>query len=207
MTQYGQHNPDADRPRRQLFLLLFTAAVSFSLGVIIGRSSAPVQPIIKVTMPATEVQPAEAQNFNFYKALPKGETTAMGSGINHGSPLPAATAPLPPATVSSKERAIPAEPSEIATAPQVSTPKSSKEERHDDAWILQASSTPREEDAQQLSKRLRNKGYKTEVKPVLIKGKTWFRLYVGPYGTAAAAKEAAAKLSRQEKLAPIARKL
>jgi cell division septation protein DedD len=75
------------------------------------------------------------------------------------------------------------------------------------AWILQASSSPREENAQSLSKRLRSKGYKTEVKPVLIKGKTWFRVYVGPYTTAAAAKEAAAKLSRQEGLTPIARKI
>lgn len=198
MAPHQQHTSGESRPLRQLFLLLFTAAVSFALGIIIGRSSAPVQPIIKVTMPA-EVQPATVQNFNFYKALPKGETTALGSGINHRSE--AALTP-PPAVISQAETALPDAPQrseEMSAAPQ------GKEESKS-TWILQASSSPREQDAQSLSKRLRSKGYKTEVKPVQIKGKTWFRVYVGPYTTAAATKEAAAKLSRQEGLAPIARK-
>ena len=189
---------------RQLFLLLFTAVVSFALGIIIGRSSAPVQPIIKVTMP-TEVQTAAAQNFNFYKALPKGETTALGSGINHRSTLPTPATP-PPATMSQAEMAGPATPAERVKEPPTTAQKSGKEESKS-AWILQASSSPREQEAQSLSKRLRSKGYKTEVKPVQIKGKTWFRVYVGPYTTAAATKEAAAKLSRQEGLAPLARKI
>lgn len=205
MSHYSQQDSGADRPLRQLFLLLFTAAVSFSLGVVIGRSSAPVQPIIKVTMPTAEVQPVEVQNLNFYKALPKGETTALGSGINYRSALPA-TAPTPPEIASQAETAMLAAPVEISEAPPASAPKSVKEERHG-GWILQAASNPHEQDAQKLSKRLRSKGYKTEVKPVLVKGKTWFRVYIGPYVTAAAAKEAAAKLSRQEKLAPIARKI
>lgn len=199
MSSPSQHNSGESRPLRQLFLLLFTAAVCFALGVIIGRSGAPVQPIIKVTMPA-EVQPAAAENFNFYKALPKGETTALGSGINHRSPLSAQTTP-PPASISQAETtaipAVPAESSKVLPAPV----------QKKNVWILQASSSPREQDAQSLSKRLRSKGYKTEVKPVLVKGKTWFRVYVGPYTTAAATKEAAAKLSRQEGLTPIARKI
>ena len=203
MSQHSQNNAGESRPLRQLFLLLFTAAVSFALGIIIGRSSAPVQPIIKVTMPA-EIQPAAAQNFNFYKALPKGETTALGSGINHHSALPATTPP--PTTISQEATTPPADPTPKPKESPTLTQKSVQEEVQD-AWILQASSSPREESAQSLSKRLRSKGYKTEVKPVLIKGKTWFRVYVGPYTTAAATKEAAAKLSRQEGLTPIARKI
>lgn len=206
MSQHSQHNPGTDRPLRQLFLLLFTATVSFALGVVIGRSSAPVQPIIKVTMPAGEVQPAAAQNFNFYKDLPKGETTALGSGINHQSAFPV-EAPLPATTVSHAEETIPAPAVIEVTATPPVTPTKSGKEQDSGKWILQASSYPREQDAQSLSQRLRSKGYKTEVKPVQIKGKTWFRLYVGPYSSAAAAKEAAAKLSRQEKLAPLSRKL
>jgi cell division septation protein DedD len=101
---------------------------------------------------------------------------------------------------------MPADPPSTPKEPPTSIQKSVQEEIQS-PWILQASSSPREENAQSLSKRLRSKGYKTEVKPVLIKGKTWFRVYVGPYTTAAAAKEAAAKLSRQEGLTPIARKI
>lgn len=207
MTHPNSHNSGESRPLRQIVLLLFTAAVSFVLGMIIGRSSAPVQPIVKVTMPV-EVQPAASQNFNFYKALPKGETTALGSGINHRSTLPAPAIP-PPATMSQAETAMPAEtPAERPSEPSTSTPiqKSVEEEGHT-SWILQASASSREEDAQSLGKRLRSKGYKTEVKSVQVKGKTWFRVYVGPYTTAAAAKEAAAKLSRQEGLTPITRKI
>jgi len=204
MTQHSQHNAGESRPLRQLILLLFTAAVSFTLGIIIGRSSAPVQPIIKVTMPA-EVQPAAAQNFNFYKALPKGETTALGSGINHRSTLPKQAAP-PPTASRQMEASIPALPAESSQEPLAAAQKSGKDAAQG-AWILQASSSPREQDAQKLSKRLRSKGYKTEVKPVQVKGKTWFRVYVGPYTTVVAAKEAAAKLSRQEGLTPIARKI
>ena len=204
MAPNQQHNSGESRPLRQLFLLLFTAAVSFVLGIIIGRSRAPVQPIIKVTMPA-ENQPAAAQNFNFYKALPKGETTALGSGINHRSPLTAPTTSQS-ATISQTEPAIPDAPAERVKETPTPAEKSGKE-RSKSGWILQASSSPREQDAQHLSKRLRSKGYKAEVKPVLVKGKTWFRVYVGPYTTAAATKEAAAKLSRQERLSPIARKI
>jgi len=204
MASHQQHNSGESRPLRQLFLLLFTAAVSFALGIIIGRSSAPVQPIIKVTMPA-EVQPAAGQNFNFYKALPKGETTALGSGINHRSALAAPTPP-PPAIISQTETATPDASAEKSKETPAAPQKSGKEENKR-TWILQASSSPREQDAQSLSKRLRSKGYKTEVKPVQVKGKTWFRVYVGPYTTAAATKEAAAKLSRQEGLTPIARKI
>ena len=204
MSQQDQHNSGESRPLRQLFLLLFTAAVSFALGIIIGRSSAPVQPIIKVTMPP-EVQPTAVQNYNFYKALPKGETTALGSGINHRSAPTAQTTP-PPVASRQEETVMPAMPDEISKESPTATQKVGKE-KSKSAWILQASSSPREEDAKNLSKRLRSKGYKTEVKPVQVKGKTWFRVYVGPYPTAAATKEAAAKLSRQEGLTPIARKI
>lgn len=188
MSHHHQNSSGESRPLRQLILLLFTAVVSFALGAIIGRSSAPVQPIIKVTMPA-EVQPVPEQNFNFYKALPKGETTALGSGIN----LPVQTAP-PPTATSKVER----------TTSSERNPENVEEQS---SWILQASSSPREQDAENLSKRLRSKGYKTEVKPVQIKGKTWFRVYVGPYKNETATKEAAAKLSRQEGLSPFARKI
>lgn len=204
MSHHQHDNSGDSRPLRQLVLLLFTAAVSFTLGIIIGRSGAPVQPIIKVTMPA-EVQPAAAQNFNFYKALPKGETTALGSGINHRSSLPTPPTP-PPATISQTEEPLLADPVNKTKEPPISAQKSGKEKAQG-TWILQASSSPREQDAQNLSKRLRSKGYKTEVKPVLVKGKTWFRVYVGPYTSSAATKEAATKLSRQEGLAPVARKI
>jgi cell division septation protein DedD len=205
MTHPYSHNSGEPRPLRQIVLLLFTAAVSFVLGMIIGRSSAPIQPIVKVTMPV-EVQPAAAQNFNFYKALPKGETTALGSGINHGSSQPTAPAKTPAATSNRIETVMPEAATERTETTPTAAPTSSKDPVQS-AWILQAASSTSEENAQNLSKRLRSKGYKTEVKPFQVKGKTWYRVYVGPYATDAATKKAAAKLSRQEGLTPIARKI
>lgn len=203
MPQNVQHNSREERPLRQLILLLVTAAVSFALGMMIGRSTAPVQPIIKVSMP--EVHPPADQKLNFYKALPKGETTALGSGINHSATLP----PPPPKSAASTQRepALSETPSEdIAAASPATAEKKIAKEEDQGSWILQVASLPREVDAQSLSKKLRSKGYKTEVKPTKIKEKTWFRVYVGPYTNATATKEAAAKLSRQEGLSPIARK-
>jgi cell division septation protein DedD len=205
MSHPYSHNSGESRPLRQIVLLLFTAAVSFALGMLIGRTSAPVQPIVKVTMPV-EVQPAKEQNFNFYKALPKGETTALGSGINQGSSQPAAPAETPAATDNRMETVIPAASTEKAEETPTPAPKVTKEPTQG-AWILQAASSTSEENSQNLSKRLRSKGYKTEVKPFQVKGKTWYRVYVGPFATDVATKEAAAKLSRQEGLTPIARKL
>lgn len=205
MTHPYSHNSGESRPLRQIVLLLFTAAVSFALGMFIGRSSAPVQPIVKVTMPA-EVQPATQQNFNFYKALPKGETTALGSGINHGSSQPAAPVETAAEADNRMETVMPVAVTERAEATPPPETTSSKDPVQG-AWILQAASSTSEENAQNLSKRLRGKGYKTEVKPFQVKGKTWYRVYVGPYATDAATKEAAAKLSRQEGLTPIARKI
>jgi cell division protein FtsN len=205
MTHQYPHNSGESRPLRQIILLLFTAAVSFALGMIIGRSSAPVQPIVKVTMPV-EVQPATAQNFNFYKALPKGETTALGSGINHQRSQPAAREEVPAATNNRMETVMPEPATERTEATPTAASKPGKDPAQS-AWILQAASSTSEENAQNLSKRLRSKGYKTEVKPFQVKGKTWYRVYVGPYASDAATKEAAAKLSRQEGLTPIARKI
>lgn len=168
-----------------------------------------MQPIIKVTMPAAETSSPATQSLNFYKALPKGETTALGSGINTRATLPAA-APEPalrPAPEIPVVTTKTPEPIEIADKPTPPPAPISRKEEESGSWILQASSYPREQDAQTLGKQLRSKGYKTDVKPVVIKGKTWFRVYVGPYTTAAAAKEAATKLSRQERLRPIARKI
>ena len=205
MTQPNSHNSGESRPLRQIALLLFTAAVSFALGMLIGRTSAPVQPIVKVTMPV-EVQPATEQNYNFYKVLPKGETTALGSGINHGSSRPAAPEETPALTDHRIETEMPVATTGKVEETPTAAPKPDKEPAQG-AWFLQAASSTSEGNAQNLSKRLRSKGYKTEVKPFQVKGKTWYRVYIGPYATDAATKEAAAKLTRQENLTPIARKL
>lgn len=210
---HGPYDQNTPRPARQILLLLFTAAVSFGLGMVVGRSSAPVQQIVRVTMPAPLPQATSNRDLTFYKTLPKGERPMLGSGINHGtsssaapqSDRPAAAtiaAVAPPPSPETAERPPPAE-----AAPDIAREKGEPRPERSGAWILQASSSPREADAQALAKRLSAKGYKTNVEPVVIKGKTWFRVYVGPYATPAGARDAAKKLSRQEKLAPIARKM
>lgn len=188
---------------RQIIPLLLTAATSFLLGLMIGRNSAPEQPISKASVPTTETRTLGSQNYNFYKELPKGETRLLGSGINSSDHLSGSTSSI--ATSTGETVAVnPAETEEVKS----STPEeNTAHEEGESSWILQASSTPREIDAQNLSKRLRGKGYKSEVKPVTLNGKIWFRVYIGPYNSAAAAKEAASKLTRQEGLAPIARRI
>lgn len=206
MRPYSQSDQSSPRPARQIILILFTAAISFVLGIVVGRSSAPVQQIVKVTMPAASTN---GQSLTFYKTLPKGETSALGTGINHGttagSPVPSVTRPAAPETATKGE--TPTTNIKSVGAPDLAKKNQGDRNKSNGGWLLQAASNPREKDAQALAKRLNAKGYKTTVESVIIKGKTWYRVYVGPYANQSTAKEAAAKLSRQEKIAPIARQL
>lgn len=101
-----------------LALVLTVALVSFTLGVLVGRSSsksavAVVEPLprLPVAPPVPAPPPTEAplgerpaEGLTFYDSLPKGEQTPLGSGIN-----------LPPARESAAVAAVdPGEPAKPA---------------------------------------------------------------------------------------------
>lgn len=72
-------------------------------------------------------------------------------------------------------------------------------------WGVQAASLTDPGDAAGLSARLIRAGFKAFVSPHLVGGKTWYRVYVGPYPDAAAARSAAPKIAALSKTQVIVR--
>lgn len=124
-----------------LGLILAVSLVSFALGVLAGRGS--VRPVAQTRQPVTYPLPAPPRaggpaaeggdNLTFYDALPKGEQSPLGSGINlpPKSTAPVAAEPVPPpppqesvfavAPESQARLASPSEPAPAARA-ETSTP-------------------------------------------------------------------------------------
>jgi cell division septation protein DedD len=199
-----------------LVLILGVSLVSFTLGVMVGRSgshdsgatavspAAPRLPVAakgeggEITPPAPAAE-RPAENLTFYDTLPKGEQPPLGSGIN-----------LPPRLTSKMEQEKPAAPSEPVRkadpAPAVkeaSRPQASPE----GAYVVQAASFRGSEDALKLKERLSGKAYAAYTEQADLKEKgIWHRVYVGPFATAEAAGRVVEKLQAEEKLAALVKK-
>lgn len=215
-----QQNDSAGVPEkrsgRPMVLLLFTAAVSFALGMTIGRNTAPLTQEVRVKVPANQ---SGQDKLSFYKTLPSGETQALGSGINRPAPPPATsgtyTASPPPINTPATKVIVTVPPTVNSSVPptvnlsaptQPPTIVEHSPSKTTGSWILQTASYPKESDAQALCKKLRSKGYQVYVESAAIKGKTWYRVFVGPYASSTAAKQAAARLVSQDRLSAIVRK-
>lgn len=219
-AKHRPSGPATKRPGRQIALLLITAMVSFALGMTIGRNTAPVPQVVKVKVPVNRSEGGQ-DKLTFYNTLPRGETPALGSGVNRPvqpppqvetTPAPATAATPPPAAASAsltpekRPAAATPPPASVGTMAQNSKAATTTEKARATGWILQTASFPKESDAQTLGKKLQAKGYKARIEATEIKGKTWYRVYVGPYTAESAARQAAEKLDK-ERLSAIVRKL
>jgi cell division septation protein DedD len=205
-----------------LFLMLVVSLVSFSLGVMVGKSgsreaisSEPAALLIKEPVakeaeqkplqaePSMQDRPAE--NLTFYDTLPRGEQPPLGSGIN----LPpkeekAAEEPTEQPILKAKlsdtpKTAFSSEPSaENASLPAAST---------DGRYVVQVASFRERKDARNLKERLSEKGYPvfTQMANLGEKG-IWHRVLIGPLENADAAGEVVERLKTEDKLLPIVKK-
>ncbi len=218
------------RKERKLVLLLLLVVIGvglgcFALGVMVGRGGAPqavvsqeVAPApVRIpvaaaapagTPPATAGQtpaPADAPadspaNLTFYDNLPRGEQPPLGSGINlpPAAPPPPAAAPASPAPASAP---VPA-PKPVVAVPTAPEPAATA-----GSYLVQVASFSRPDDAGVLQARLAKKGLQAYVQQADLAGKgVWYRVYVGPLASAAAAEQVAARLKTEEKLSPLVRK-
>lgn len=85
---------------------------------------------------------------------------------------------------------------------QVWVPKhartSQKSQQSKTECYLQVASLERFKDADKKKVELILRGYNVSIKPIDDTGKTWYRVWVGPYSTVKAAKNAKAKLAREK---------
>jgi len=202
-----------------LVLVLAVSLVSFTLGVMVGRSGSrpaaveaaasippvrlPVASVTSIPAPGGERQ---AENLTFYDSLPKGEQPPLGSGINLPPPREAASAgvePLPATT-------SPAEKTTAAAKPQAKGPATegvSSPALSGGAYVVQAAAFRRSEDARALQAKLEKKGYPVFVQEALLGEKgTWYRVYAGPFPSSEGAEKVVARLTAEEKLSPLIRK-
>jgi len=204
-----------------LVLVLAVAAVSFSLGVAVGRRAEPQlaagveggarNAVAEAQKPAgSEASPEDAPkvNLTFYDTLPKGEETPLGSGINpppqksDDAPVrddapPAAKAPEPRAEVPEASPRAPTTTKEAPKPPPVTSGE----------YVVQVASFKSDEDARTLQTKLLGKGHRAFLQRVDLAEKgVWTRVYVGFFNSPESAKKVADRLIQEDKLSPMVRR-
>jgi len=92
-------------------------------------------------------------------------------------------------------------PSPNPTAPpRVKTPDESADEWADAGWTVQVNATTNMEQAIDLARRLKAKGYDAYTVQAPLRGQTWYRVRVGRYASHDKAKEMESRLKDTEKL-------
>ncbi|PLX97407.1 MAG: hypothetical protein C0621_00060 [Desulfuromonas sp.] len=212
----SQRRTEKKQATTLLTLVFAVALVSFLLGFLLGRWSAPQEipetvfapaspPRIAVPEPPLATQesvetalPPEELPLTFFETLPKGEAAPMGSGIN-----------LPPeGTVKERSEATTSPPLPSTTSKvEPSKAKSEPAAVTGGLYLVQVASFGRDEDAEHLCARLRTKGISAYREKIDLQEKgLWYRVYSGPFASKAEANVLAARLKKEEKLSPMVRK-
>lgn len=136
-------------------------------------------------------QPAQGE-FSFPETL-KQETAPSAD------PFRRETSPSAPAEKRDGRAEKPKAPPEKKTA-AVNKERKALRERKEGRLTIQVGSFVSASDAERLKRRLEAKGYDAYTQTARIGGKTWVRVRVGAFKSASAAKRAAEKLQKDEKL-------
>jgi len=202
-----------------LVLVLAVAAVSFSLGVAVGKRSAPslaeggeagehTQVAVAENPSQLAASPEDAPkvNLTFYDTLPKGEETPLGSGINAPPEVRESTATVSEDNPPEKKPAT--EPAKVAATkapPESSKPKPPPVTSGE--YVVQVASFKSDPDAKTLQQRLLGKGHRAFLQQVDLGDKgVWTRVYVGFFDTKTAAQRVADRLTTEDKLSPMVRR-
>lgn len=205
-----------------LLLMLAVSLVSFSLGVMVGKSGAPEKtaavveapapkripvakeasgepapsPSVEESSPERTASPAQHDPLTFFDTLPKGEEPPLGSGIN-AAPRKEAAEAVP--------KAAPATPDKEKTTPgptvETPTQRPMPAAVAEGKFVVQVASFRGAGDARNLQDRLDKKGYSTFVQQADLGAKgTWYRVRIGPFAEADRAREVADRVQKEEKL-------
>lgn len=219
-----------------LFLILAVSLVSFSLGIIVGRSgtsrpapaaavvpaphlpvaTAPAAPAAQASSAAPAASPAPApaqEKLTFYDTLPKGEQPPLGSGIN--LPPKSAKAKAPAAGPAPSSAAVAPAPSTAAVRPQPAPAAAGRAEKVASppapapagAYLVQVASFHKVADARTLKQRLAARGYAAFTREADLGAKgIWHRVFIGPFADRDAAGRMVRRLKEKEKLSAMVRK-
>lgn len=176
-----------------------TSVVVFFLGVFIGQGIEErkllknEEPLVKIPvaplLQGSGAEPSAKEEITFYDTLAKvpKEEGATRSETDKASAKPAKVSDAEP---------------EPASRDKETTGAAAKAREPSDRapWTVQVNAFPRERDADRLAKRLKDRGYDAYVVVTEIRGKTWYRVRVGHFGTRAEAKALQEDLKAKENL-------
>jgi len=196
----------------QLFALLFgfliTSALIFLFGIWVGRDIterrlASQERVVRMPVPIQPTPAADAKSTEvdlaFYQKLKEKAEQRLQETAVAGPPSPAAPRlgqVVPPASP-------PARATEKRQAQATPTARTKKEaeagdEWADKGWTVQVNATTNPQQATDLARGLRGKGYDAYTVQAPMHGQTWYRVRVGRFPSKDKAKELEAKLKSSE---------
>lgn len=182
--------------RGQLVLLggafVVASVVIFFIGMFVGKGieerkilkrdeplvKIPVKPTPQGSSGASATPPKEEITFN--ESVSKSRTPPLTEEkVKEEKPPVKAEAPAVKSPENKVEKSVPAEALVKPTAAtETAAPKDNGQ-----VWRAQVNAYPDERSAKQIVDRLKNKGYNAYVTEAQNKGKTWYRVNVGKYGS------------------------
>ena len=194
--------------RGQMALLgvAFTLAsiIIFGLGMYVGKeiearkTVRPEEPLVKVPVKpppqggsATEGAKSK-DDLTFYNTLTKTPESKQAVETQAEEKKAEKTAKA----AASRAEKVPA-----AAGPEIKAQAAESGETNGKGWSVQANAYPDSKSASDLVDRLKNKGYNAFVTEANVKGKVWYRVRVGRFGSREEAEKTAAALKSNENLA------
>ena len=197
----------------QLFTLIFgflvSSALIFLFGIWIGRAwteSRLVQEerIVRLSVPTPapgkEEEKGEEADLAFYRNLKEKAYQRLQEA---SAATPAATAVAPVSTpTAAQHNTAPRKPTNTpVAAPRTKTTEPAQaEEWADSGWTVQVNATTSVQQATELARKLREKGYQAYTVQAPIRGQTWYRVRVGRFANREQAKELESRLRSSEHL-------
>jgi cell division septation protein DedD len=204
---------------------ILTSAVIFLLGIFIGQGIEarkmvrPEEPLVKIPVkPSAEGSAGTAggspkEELTFYETLTKlpQSQPALDGKVKEakeaGKPLKREVKeikPVPSTDAAPEPRKAVERKPETDTPPTVAaaaaTGETAERKENGKIWTVQANAYPDERSAKLLVDRLKNKGYNAVITETHNKGKVWYRVRVGRYGSREEADKAVEDLKSNEKL-------
>lgn len=186
---------------------ILASAVIFALGMFVGKGIEE-RKIAKKAAPLVRIPvKPETMGAGAAAAQRRDEITFNDSASN-ASPPPAVPEPSktekPPEKIAKLEAPQPKaeKKTEKSAAPASakktqSLPSGASDDRGE-VWRAQVNAYPDDRSARLLVDRLKNKGYKAYVSEVQSRGRTWYRVSVGPFGSRAEAEKVVEALKAKE---------
>jgi cell division septation protein DedD len=195
----------------QLFVIVFgfliTSMLIFVFGIWVGsdlekRRLEGEERVVRVPVPAQPAAKEEPKNadvdLSFYQKLKEKaeqrlqETAVVSPTVAHVVQLPTPTRTA--VRIAEKPTVAPAPP----TRAKVVEPPAARDEWADAGWTVQVIATTDSQQASELARTLKGRGYEAYTVQAPVRGQTWYRVRVGRFTSREKAKELETRLKTDE---------